>query len=847
MHVRPKCAVRLLLALVLMSAPVYGQDEASGDDLRGIDEIVVTITKRNESLQDVSGTISAFNSELIRDTNIEKIADAVALIPNVQIKGGANQSISIRGISQSFVSQSPVARHVNGVFKWDNESYTGHFYDLDGIEVARGPSGTVYGRNATAGAVDIHWKKPHDAWEAFGDVTLANTDRYQFRGGANVPLLGEGDERLMARLVFQREVHDGWVDNELTTRKSDPDRGDDFFIRGSLRSKPSEDVDLVLRGFRHKRKDGTVSSTPVLQQFAPGLLALPMLGAFTTDPFNGFSQFKQEIGSAGPPPTLHNTFATVTQLVCGAMLPSCPDPSIATFEDALEHLLLNGFTIPPDRVPGFLRNDAVFNSALPVLAGDRQTRSNAHALGDGELTVQGIDSQLDWRVDDLGLLGDVDVVWIGGWERIDRTLITDLDGTELFILDVLSDFKEDLYTSDIRIQSSNDGPLEWTAGFFWFSRERNGLQDTIVSFVTPPSTSTVKESGFAPYFHFGYRPIENLQIFGGVRWNRDRYFIDRLDPATSVQPLTLALKGVDKFRETTWEFGAEYNLTDDHMVYLKFSKGYKAGLLELDINAAVSTNNTVFTNVAEPELVKAWEAGLRTSWLEGRLTANLTGFHYDYSNLQVTQITGAQALTLNAADATNWGVELELVFVPTPEWLMMLSAGHLDATFDEFCSDDPFQNFANSDPGCPAPLATGSLNSGLGIDGKSNLSGKRLEDSPKWDVAFITRYEFDLGELGTLTPVLELQWTDDYFSRPFNLKIDKIDSRTKTDLRLIWESLEGSYSIELFVENLEDETVYGQRIIGAEFAGGFPVQVGTFPPRIYGVRLGYHWAAADDR
>jgi iron complex outermembrane receptor protein len=829
MHHRPTCAVRLFLALVLLAGPAFGQQESEEEDLLGIDEIVVTITKRSESLQDVSGTISAFNSELIRDTNIEKIADAVALIPNVQIKGGANQSISIRGISQSFVSQSPVARHVNGVFKWDNESYTGHFYDLDGIEVARGPSGTVYGRNATAGAVDIRWKKPHANWEVFGDVTLANTDRFQARGGVNIPLLGEGDERLMARLVFQREVHDGWVDNELTTRKDDPDRGDDFFIRGSLRSKLTEDIDLIVRGFRHKRKDGTVSSTPVLGQFAPGLLALPGLGAFTTDPYDGFSVFRQEV-------LAHPLLSVVTLL-------HQANNGFATPDLAAQDWLVNGFpgggVFPA--VPGFLRDFDVYNSALPVSAGDRQTRSSAHTLGDGQLTAQGIDGQLDWHIDNLGFLGDVDVVWIGGWERLDRTLITDLDGTELFVLDVLSDYKDELYTSDIRIQSAGDGPFEWTAGFFWFSRERNSLQDTIVSFVTPPSTSTVKESGFAPYLHLAYRPIDNLQIFGGVRWNRDRYFIDRSDPATSVQPLDLALKGVDKFREMTYEIGVEYNVTEDAMVYLKFAKGYKAGLLELDINAAVSTNNQQFTNAAQPEIVKAWEAGLRTSWLEGRLTANLTGFHYDYSNLQVTQITGAQALTLNAADATNWGVELELVFAPTPEWLIMLSAGHLDATFDEFCSDDPFQFFGTSEAGCPAPIASGSLNSGLGIDGKSNLEGKTLEDSPKWDITLVSRYEFDLGDWGTLTPVLEVQWTDDYFSRPYNLDIDRIDSRSKTDLRLIWESVEGRYRVELFVENLEDETVYGQRIISAEFAGGFPVQVGTFPPRIYGVRLGYHW------
>ena len=312
MRHRPKCMLLLILGFALLAGPAYGQDEAD-DELGGIDEIVVSITKRDESLQDVAGTISAFGSEIIRQTNIERIADAVALIPNVQIKGGANQAISIRGISQSFVSQSPVARHVNGIFKFDNESYTGHFYDLEGIEVARGPSGTIYGRNATAGAVDIRWKKPHADWEVFGDVTLANTDRYHFRGGVNVPLLGEGNESLMGRFVFQREVHDGWVDNELTTRRDDPDRGDDLFLRGSLRSILGEGRELILRGFYHDREDGTISSTPILSNYTEGLLRLPQgLGVFTTDPFSGYEQFVTEVVAhplLGPVSFLHQAIA----------------------------------------------------------------------------------------------------------------------------------------------------------------------------------------------------------------------------------------------------------------------------------------------------------------------------------------------------------------------------------------------------------------------------------------------------------------------------------------------------------------------------------------------------------
>ena len=832
---------RALLSLLpsvslLLGGPVLAQDEAE-DDFAGIDEIVVTITKRTESLQEVAGTVSVFGEELIREANIERMSDAVALIPNVQIKGGTNQSISIRGISQSFVSQSPVARHVNGVFKWDNESFTGHFYDLADIQVARGPSGVLYGRNATAGAIDLRWNKPHAGWEAFGDVTLANTDRYHFRGGVNVPLLGEGDERLMARFVFQREVHDGWVDNELTTRRDDPDRGDDTFLRLSLRSVLGESGEVNLRGFWNEREDGTISSTPVLDTFPVGALNIAGFGFFPTDAFDGYQIFRQA-WLANP------LLAAVTGV--HSVLTGIP-----SIDAALQDQLVNGFGgLPPGcaptscvipQIPGFFRDFGSFTPTRPVRTGDRQVRSNAHLLDQGKLEIHGIDGDVDWTFYDVPLLGDVRLFFVGGWEHFERHQVTDLDATESFILDVTNQWEEDLHSAELRLQSADAGLVEWTIGLFAFRRERNNVLDTVVDFVTPPSTSQVKETGIAPFANVTLRPIEALEIFLGGRWNRDRYLIDRSDPATSVQPLDLAIRATEKFRETTGEIGFKWFITGEHMLYGKYARGYKAGLLELDINAAIATQNVQFKNAAEPEIVDAFEAGVRTEWFDGRLTANFTVFYYDYTNLQVTQITGAQALTENAADATNQGAELELTIAPTPEWITQIAVGYLDATFDEFCSDDPFQFFGVSEPGCPQPLASGSITAGQGIDGKSNLAGKHLEDSPEWDITLISRYTFDLGEHGTLTPVVEFQWTDEYFSRPYNLPIDRIASRTKTDLRLIWRSPEETFSVELFVENLEDETVYGQRIIGAEHMGGWPVQVGTFPPRIYGVRLGFHW------
>ena len=102
-------------------------------------------------------------------------------------------------------------------------------------------------------------------------------------------------------------------------------------------------------------------------------------------------------------------------------------------------------------------------------------------------------------------------------------------------------------------------------------------------------------------------------------------------------------------------------------------------------------------------------------------------------------------------------------------------------------------------------------------------------------------YTLDLGEWGTLTPIAKFTWTDDYYLRPFNLAVDEVDAYTRTDLRLKWESVDQRYSVEVFVENLEDEKVFARTTIGQEFAGGFAASLGGLPPRVYGIRLGLRW------
>ncbi len=823
---------------LLLALPAFAEED---DDLSGIDEITVSITRRDENLQDVAATISAYNADTIRELNIERMSDAVALIPNVQIKGDGNAAISIRGISQSFTSQSPVAYHLNGIFQFEPVTFA-DFYDLESIEVQRGPVGVVYGRNATVGAVNVTWRKPHAGWEVFGDATVGNFDRRQIRGGVNIPLLGEGDDRLTARLVVQRELRDATQRNLARTRT---EHGrDSWLLRGTLRFQPSEDTVAHLRGSWSQNEDGASVGFPLDPEGTPRVsnFDLQILGQHPFDPYDGLQQFQQSL-LANP---VFGGAALVAEFLCVNGLPGCPDPSISSAQEALQHNLVNGFNFAGNLVPGLIRNASYFEDIEFPGNSDRAFSSNAWDLRRPTREVYFVDMDLEHRFQDVTYFGDLTLNVSGGFYRKKEKFFSEVDGT---ILEILNNFRDDEvenWVGEIRLASEADRSVDWAIGIFWFDREVTRSDFTRVPFVVTGNEERFEDYGFAPFANLRIRPFQilgaeetaDVEVFMGIRKNKDIF-----SRATDALATPLTAGGFnetqDVFRELTYEVGVRWFLTEDQTLYAKYAKGYKAGFSEFDSPLI----GAVRENSVKEEVVRAWEVGWKSSWLDSKLQTAWTAFYYAYADLQVPKIAGFQVLTENAASATNWGVELEIRWQPTPDWSIQFAGGYLNATFDEFCSHDDldFRPNTATDPACVGELTVPITASDGALQ---DLAGFRLEDSPKWSFSLTSIYEWDLGELGTLRPIIEFAWTDEYFRRPFNTqKFDLVESSTKTDVRIIWTSVDERYSIEIFGENLEQDRYFG-RTVTVQFpfaASGFG-QIGT---RIYGVRFGFKWSTGN--
>ena len=822
-------AIPLAFIALAIALPATGQGE--GDDgLASIESITVTITKREESLQDVAASVSAFDAQTIEDVNIENVSDLATLLPGVVTKGeDRTGNISIRGVSSGFTGQSAVARHINGVYKRLPLSYSGQYYDVEAIEVQRGPVGTVYGRNATAGALNLKQKKPHSEYEAFADFTYGNYDLYQMQGGVNVPVFGAGDERLMARIVFQREIRDGYLDNANLPDSRDPQDKDEWSLRASLLSRPTEDLEVAVRAFWVESDAEPNTMAPL-----PGQTAYPV-GAFSAldrifgagAPIDIFNGLQGAIAHGLANPGIGPGQSSIGQIALG--LPGNP---VANFQN----LLVNGFPpgSPTPLIPGVVTDFSFFTPAAPLDGRDFFTRSTFFQRAQSHLEIYGIDGEVDQHLgDDIPLLGSVDFVVSGGWEWLRIDQVTDADGTELAIVDSASMGRtNEVFTADARFVTTGEAfPVDFVFGYFFVRHDQDGGTDSITPFGVFSGTSRSFEQGEAIYgsatVHLadamsaiGIPEFLSADVFGGARYNKDEEFLDQENLPS---PLRAASSFNDDvtFREVTWETGARLFVGDDHTIYGKFSKGYKPGFQQLDLGLGVAVP-------VESEIIRGWELGWKSTWLEGRLTANLAIFDYAYSNLQVPQLLATQVFTRNAASASSSGVELETRYLVSEDWVLSANIGYLDATYDDFCADDAAQFNVLPEAGC-------------GMRGELNLKGNDLEDAPEWKFSLVSIYTFDIGEWGTLTPILKFTWTDDYFLRPFNLAIDEVDSYTRTDLRLRWEGADQRYSIEIFVENLEDEKIFAQTTVGQEFAGGFAASLGGLPPRVYGIRLGLKW------
>lgn len=209
-----------------------------------LEEIIVTAKKREESLQDINIAVTALTSERLEDGMIGDIEDLQTIAPNVSAGNDfAQAKFFFRGIglSTSFTAVDPsVALYTDGAIIARAEGQLGAFFDLERIEVLRGPQGALYGRNATGGSLNLISRKPSEEIEGYGRVTYGNYDLLQFEGGLGGPII----DNVLGRVAFKSTDRDGYGENEASGE--DVDDANKQAVRGHLQFNFNESADLLL-------------------------------------------------------------------------------------------------------------------------------------------------------------------------------------------------------------------------------------------------------------------------------------------------------------------------------------------------------------------------------------------------------------------------------------------------------------------------------------------------------------------------------------------------------------------------------------------------------------------------
>ncbi|KRA63842.1 hypothetical protein ASD79_21330 [Caulobacter sp. Root655] len=239
---------------------------ATGSSIE-IEEVVVTAERREQTAQRTALAITALSADQLQRQGVRTATDLTTVTPGIQIGTvGGSVEISVRGIgstNNTEVGDPAVAFNVDGVYMARPRSAAGLFFDLDRVEVLRGPQGTLYGRNATAGSLNVITKKPTDAREATAEVELGNFSLVRASGALNVPI----SDKVKARGAFQISKRDGYTDNAPANDYNDEDA---LAMRLHVLFEPTDNFTLLLSGdyFRNDRNGS--ASTPLGQYSAGG-------------------------------------------------------------------------------------------------------------------------------------------------------------------------------------------------------------------------------------------------------------------------------------------------------------------------------------------------------------------------------------------------------------------------------------------------------------------------------------------------------------------------------------------------------------------------------------------------
>jgi len=758
----------------------------------GVDEIIITAEKREESLQRSALAVTALASHVLERQQITDLKSVTTLIPNLQIGTSSTQAafdLALRGIvstNRTEIGDAAVAFHVDGFYSPRPQGATMLIYDLDRLEALRGPQGTLFGRNANAGVINVITAKP-EFDSTFGqlDFTLGSYDLKRLKGHVNIPV----SETFALRGAAFIEKRDGYTSflpgSRVTSSTPRYDDSDKFAYRLSALWEPNGQWRMF--GSAERYADRGAGTIPV-----------------SLTPTPGHSLRSALITSPGKLDMTNDTFHLRTDYQPGAVELSylfgwarmtrqnVSDQDVGLAQDPFLRALPN----PP---------------IDPTYDEERRTDNSEFVSTQHEFQLKPVDpGVLDW------LLGAF-------YYRENNSIRFDVD-----VSDDGGSVPGVADPGDVRYSQSFLQPHRTLSAWAGFGQLTWHLSDSLrtsvgarytedtkqdrdgVNLVCPSPNATIADGGF---------------ILAGIATADIPMSPDPDSPLAAPGTCRIATHNdVSKmWSKVTYMARVEYDLADGLLGYVLTNTGFKSGVIQ---------DGGTWAN---PEQVVNYELGLKASLLGGAMALNTVGFWSDYSDILRTRMEfdsqGVhQLVTRNATAASIYGFESELLWKPDANDTLQAVFTYLVAEYRDFPTIDA-QVYVANDPLTPV----------------INLKGNKLPFAPGYTSALVYERSFALPNGARLVPRLQTKYQSEMFLTDFNRASDRQSAYTRTDLSMRYEA-PTAWIVEAYVQNVEDEAVKNNVDLRGNQPGsggvpGFPGVARAFfdAPRTYGLRATYRF------
>ncbi|MDX1403416.1 MAG: TonB-dependent receptor [Woeseiaceae bacterium] len=771
--------VLLAIAAGAMSAPSYSQL---------LEEIVVTAEKREQNLQEVPISVTAYSGEQLDALGVSDFTEITQQVPALQLNAWSPKLtiFNLRGISQNTFNdnnEGPVAVYVDDAYVGSLNGISGQMFDLERVEVLRGPQGTLFGRNATGGL--IHYISRDASDEELNAYIEAEIGDFG-RGGLESAVGGSLGENARYRIAGRWMEQDGYIKSVDTIvpgggptlfEGSGQDIGglNGYALRGNLQVDFS---DQLTGSFWVKySRDNEIPTGGYVFENCP----------FQPPPNDTLCEVDAE-GRTITNPGVIDLFGEITdEHVHYNEHPGFMDRKQNSATARFDYEFDNGMTLTS--ITNIMNNDFSYDEdgdalAIPILT--FQTFVD-YSQGSEELRLAGETDRSRWQVGFYYL----DMEWDGG---------TSVTGAPGFGQVVVTGRVVDAGGVDTALATAN--PFNGFEGALSF-------QDYLI-----------ESRNWSVFGQTDIDLTDDLTLTVGARWSQDNKDIDWLLQFTdnfNPVPLTIETEegfvatrpGVDEVDYGDWagRVALNYSVSDGTIVFGSINRGIKGG--NWSIGGSPNITPDTFQHVEE--VLWAYEVGFKTERDTFRL--NGTAFFYDYEDYQAFSLAGGGPFIFNS-DADAFGGELELFWYPMDGWDIILGASFMESEVDEILG--------------AAAILTG------GGAGGTIIRDAELPNAPAFSTNYLFRYNFDVGE-GNLAFQFDGVYNDDQFLEVTNGSGSLQESYNVSNLSVTWAT--ERYSVMGYIKNVFDET-YLQYSLDLGELGTTSYYA---PPMTWGVNLRVSW------